>query len=230
MVGLNDRKVNYILDADIQAFLDAVDQDWLIRFLNHRLGDQRIIRLIQKWLKAGLVQDGVVTVSEKGKGQGSVASPLLANVYLHYVFDLWAARWTRQKAKGDMIIIRYADDIVVGFQYENDARRFREEMRAIVKVCAVVASGKDPPDRAWPLRSGSARFGRALPLDGSCLCGLAQARINGTATSTVHAGRCTAESCCRMHDKIDNGRSTNQYARPSNVPLSIPDGPMSCRQ
>jgi RNA-directed DNA polymerase len=129
MVGLNDRKVNYILDADIQAFLDAVDQDWLIRFLNHRLGDQRIIRLIQKLLKAGIVQDGVVTVSEKGKGQGSVASPLLANVYLHYVFDLWAARWTRQKAKGDMIIIRYADDIVVGFQYENDARRFREKMR-----------------------------------------------------------------------------------------------------
>ncbi|TAW19082.1 group II intron reverse transcriptase/maturase [Rhizobium ruizarguesonis] len=129
MVGLNDRKVNYILDADIQAFFDAVDQNWLVRFLKHRIGDQRIIRLIQKWLKAGILEDGVVTVSEKGTGQGSVASPLLANVYLHYVFDLWAARWRRQKAKGDMIIIRYADDIVVGFQYENDARRFREEMR-----------------------------------------------------------------------------------------------------
>ena len=129
MVGLNDRKVNYILDADIQAFFDAVDQDWLIRFLNHRIGDQRIIRLIQKWLKAGILEDGVVTVSETGTGQGSVASPLLANIYLHYVFDLWAARWRRQKAKGDMIIIRYADDIVVGFQYENDARRFQDEMR-----------------------------------------------------------------------------------------------------
>ncbi|PZM12882.1 group II intron reverse transcriptase/maturase [Rhizobium tubonense] len=132
MVGLNDRKVNYILDADIQAFFDAVDQDWLIRFLNHRIGDQRIIRLIQKWLKAGILEDGVVTLSEKGTGQdrtGLGGSPLLANIYLHYVFDLWAARWRRQKAKGDMIIIRYADDIVVGFQYENDARRFREEMR-----------------------------------------------------------------------------------------------------
>ncbi|MFK4260058.1 reverse transcriptase domain-containing protein [Agrobacterium tumefaciens] len=92
MVGLNDRKVNYILDSDIQAFFDAVDQDWLIRFLNHRIGDQRIIRLIQKWLKAGILEDGVVTVSETGTGQGSVASPLLANIYLHYVFDLWAAR------------------------------------------------------------------------------------------------------------------------------------------
>jgi len=137
MVGLNDRKVNYILDADIQAFFDAVDQDWLIRFLNHRIGDQRIIRLIQKWLKAGILEDGVVTVSETGTGQGSVASPLLANIYLHYVFDLWAARWRRQKAKGDMIIIRYADDIVVGFQYENDARRFREEMRERLQAFAL---------------------------------------------------------------------------------------------
>lgn len=137
MVGLNDRKVNYILDADIQAFFDAVDQDWLIRFLNHRVGDQRIIRLIQKWLKAGILEDGVVTVSEKGTGQGSVASPLLANVYLHYVFDLWAARWRRQKAKGDMIVIRYADDIVVGFQYENDARRFQDEMRERLKEFAL---------------------------------------------------------------------------------------------
>ncbi|PYE29910.1 group II intron reverse transcriptase/maturase [Rhizobium sp. PP-WC-2G-219] len=99
MVGLNDRKVNYILDADIQAFFDAVDQNWLVRFLNHRIGDQRIIRLIQKWLKAGILEDGVVTVSETGTGQGSVASPLLANIYLHYVFDLWAARWRRQKAR-----------------------------------------------------------------------------------------------------------------------------------
>lgn len=129
MVGLNDGKVNHILDADIQAFFGAVYQNRLVRFLNHRIGDQRIIRLIPKWLKAGILADGVVTVSEKGTGQGSVASPLLANVYLHYVFDLWAARWRRQKAKGDMIIIRCADDIVVGFQCENDARRFRDEMR-----------------------------------------------------------------------------------------------------
>jgi retron-type reverse transcriptase len=117
------------LDADIRSFFDEVSQDWLIRFLNHRIGDPRIIRLIQKWLRAGILEDGAVTISDKGTGQGSVASPLLANVYLHYVFDLWAELWRRREAKGDMIIVRYADDIVVGFQYEADARRFWEEMR-----------------------------------------------------------------------------------------------------
>ena len=98
-------------------------------FVEHRIGDPRIIRLIQKWLKAGVLEDGVVTVSDKGTGQGSVASPLLANVYLHYVFDLWADRWRRREATGDMIIVRYADDIIVGFDQESDARRFWNAMR-----------------------------------------------------------------------------------------------------
>ena len=129
IVGINSKKVSYILDADIRSFFDEVSQDWLIRFLNHRIGDPRIIRLIQKWLRAGILEDGAVTISDKGTGQGSVASPLLANVYLHYVFDLWAELWRRREAKGDMIIVRYADDIVVGFQYEADARRFWDEMR-----------------------------------------------------------------------------------------------------
>ena len=97
--------------------------------MEHRVGDRRIIRLIQKWLKAGVLEDGVVTVSEKGTGQGSVISPLLANIYLHYVFDLWAERWRRREATGDMIIVRYADDIVVGFEHEADARRFSDAMR-----------------------------------------------------------------------------------------------------
>ena len=108
---------------------DSVSQSWLVRFLEHRIGDPRIIRLIQKWLKAGVLEDGVVTTSEMGTGQGSVISPLLANVYLHYVFDLWAERWRRHEAKGDIIIIRYADDIVVGFEHEADARRFWDAMR-----------------------------------------------------------------------------------------------------
>jgi retron-type reverse transcriptase len=103
---------------------DEVSQSWLVRFVEHRVGDPRIIRLIRKWLKAGVLEDGVVTVGDKGTGQGSVISPLLANVYLHYVFDLWAERWRRQEATGDMIIVRYADDIVVGFEHETDARRF----------------------------------------------------------------------------------------------------------
>jgi RNA-directed DNA polymerase len=130
IVGITRTKVNYILDADIRSFFDEVSQQWLVRFLEHRIADPRIIRLIQKWLKAGVLEDGVVTVSEKGTGQGSVASPLLANVYLHYVFDLWAERWRRREATGDVVIVRYADDIVVGFQHEADARRFWDAMRA----------------------------------------------------------------------------------------------------
>src|SRR5205814_8561246 len=109
-VGITRTKVNYILDADIARFFDTVSQEWLIRFLNHRIGDRRIIRLIQKWLKAGVLEEGVVTTGEQGTGQGSVISPLLANVYLHYVFDLWAQRWRRREATGDMVIVRYADD------------------------------------------------------------------------------------------------------------------------
>src|ERR671916_132792 len=129
-VGISSTRVNFILDADIRSFFDAVSQDWLLRFLEHRIGDRRIIRLIQKWLKAGVLEDGVVTVSETGTGQGSVISPLLANVYLHYVFDLWAERWRRREATGDMIVVRYADDIIVGFEHETDAQRFRDAMRA----------------------------------------------------------------------------------------------------
>jgi len=117
------------LDADIRGFFDEVNRSWLTRFLEHRIGDPRILRLIQKWLKAGILEEGIVTNSEKGTPQGSVASPLLANVYLHYAFDLWAQRWRRREATGDMIIVRYADDIVVGFEHESDARRFWDAMR-----------------------------------------------------------------------------------------------------
>jgi len=128
-VGITDKKVNFILDADVRSFFDEVSQRWLIRFVEHRVGDPRIIRLIQKWLKAGVLEDGVVTVSEKGTGQGSVISPLLANIYLHYVFDLWAECWRRHEVTGGMMIVRYADDIVVGFAHEVDARRFWDAMR-----------------------------------------------------------------------------------------------------
>lgn len=127
-VAISTRKVSYILDADIQAFFDRVSHDWLIKFLEHRIADTRMLRLILKWLKVGVLEDGVVVPGELGTGQGSVISPLLANVYLHYAFDLWAEQWRRREAKGDMIIVRYADDIVVGFQHETDAKRFRDDM------------------------------------------------------------------------------------------------------
>jgi RNA-directed DNA polymerase len=129
VVGIGSKKVNWILDADIRSFFDTVSQEWLIKFVEHRIGDRRIIRLIRKWLKAGILEDGVVTVSERGTGQGAVISPLLANIYLHYVLDLWAERWRRREASGDMIIVRYADDFIVGFQHETDGRRFLDMMR-----------------------------------------------------------------------------------------------------
>ena len=129
IVGISSRKVNFILDADIRSFFTEVSQEWVVCFLEHRIGDKRIIRLVRKWLRAGVLEDGIVTIEEKGTGQGSVISPLLANVYLHYVFDLWAERWRRREATGDMIMVRYADDTVVGFQHESDARRFWDAMR-----------------------------------------------------------------------------------------------------
>jgi group II intron reverse transcriptase/maturase len=128
VVGITSTKVNWILEVDVRSFFDEVSQSWLIRFLEHRVADPRILHLIQKWLKVGILEDGVVTVSDKGTGQGSVISPLLANIYLHYSLDLWAKRWRRREATGDMIIVRYADDVVVGFEHETDARRFWDAM------------------------------------------------------------------------------------------------------
>jgi RNA-directed DNA polymerase len=129
VVGITSTRVNWILEVDVRSFFDEVSQPWVMKFLEHRIADPRILRLIQKWLKAGILEDGVVTVSEKGTGQGSVIAPLLANAYLHYSFDLWAERWRRREATGDMIIVRYADDVVVGFEHETDARRFWDAMR-----------------------------------------------------------------------------------------------------
>src|SRR6478735_6004265 len=128
-VAICNTPVNWILDADIRGFFDSVSQEWLVRFLEHRIGDERVIRLVRKWLKAGVLEDGNWSVSEMGTPQGAVVSPLLANVYLHYVFDLWAKQWRRREATGNVIVVRYADDIVVGFEHEADARRFWDAMR-----------------------------------------------------------------------------------------------------
>ena len=122
-------KVNWILDADVRSFFDSVSHDWLIRFVEHRVGDPRVIRLICKWLKAGVMEEGAITPTEAGTPQGAVASPLLANIYLHYVFDLWAERWRQHHAHGNVIFVRYADDIVCGFEHEADAQRFCAELQ-----------------------------------------------------------------------------------------------------
>jgi RNA-directed DNA polymerase len=128
--GIKGRYIWWILDADIQRFFDTISHDWLIRFLKHRVGDQRVIRLIQKWLKAGVLEDGVALDTIEGTPQGAVISPFLANVYLHYVYDLWVNAWRKRHATGHMIVVRYADDTVVGFQHRHEALEFLDDLKA----------------------------------------------------------------------------------------------------
>jgi group II intron reverse transcriptase/maturase len=128
-VGLEHKRVNWVLDADIRDFFGRIDHSWLRKFIEHRIADKRIWRLIGKWLAAGVIEEGQWSTCEEGSPQGASVSPLLANVYLHYVFDLWADWWRRHRATGEVIIVRFADDYTVGFQYEDDARRFLDELR-----------------------------------------------------------------------------------------------------
>jgi RNA-directed DNA polymerase len=128
-VGITQKKVNWVLDLDVRSFFDKVDHDWMIQMVEHRIGDQRVVRLIQKWLKAGVMEEGRWFETEEGTPQGSVISPILANLYLHHVLDLWAQAWRKKVACGEMIIVRYADDAVLGFQYREDAERFLEQLR-----------------------------------------------------------------------------------------------------
>jgi RNA-directed DNA polymerase len=127
--GIGARKVDWIIDADIRSFFDTISQSWLIRFLEHRVGDRRIIRLIQKWLKAGVLEEDQWIETTEGTPQGSVISPLLANVYLHYVYDRWVQQWRTRHTTGDMIVVRYADDTIVGFQHQGDAKRFLSDLK-----------------------------------------------------------------------------------------------------
>jgi RNA-directed DNA polymerase len=127
--GLLTRKVNWVLDADIRGFFEAINHEWLVQFIEHRIADRRVVRLIQKWLNAGVLENGARTWRDEGTPQGGSISPLLANVYLHYVFDLWVQRWRKTRAHGDMIVVRYADDFIVGFQHRADAERFLAELR-----------------------------------------------------------------------------------------------------
>lgn len=128
-MGLVRKKVNWILDLDIRSFFDKLQHDWLIKFVEHRIGDQRIVRLIQKWLKAGVMEEGQWSETKEGSPQGSVISPILANLYLHHVLDLWVKAWRKKRAHGDVMIVRYADDAVLGFEHREEAERFLEQLR-----------------------------------------------------------------------------------------------------
>src|SRR5947207_460988 len=127
-VGITKKRVNWVLDADIRDFFGQLDHAWLRKFLEHRIADKRVLRLIGKWLAAGIIEDGQWTAGEEGSPQGASMSPLLANVYLHYVYDLWVDWWRRRRAHGQVITVRFADDFIVGFEYEEDARRFLDEL------------------------------------------------------------------------------------------------------
>ena len=126
--GIVHKKVNWVLDADIRGFFDAIDHGWLMKFIEHRIGDLRVLRLIRKWLNAGVMEKGRWTESEEGTPQGATVSPLLANIYLHYVLDLWVQQWRKRHARGEVIIVRYADDFIIGFQHRDDAKQFRREL------------------------------------------------------------------------------------------------------
>jgi len=127
--GISRKRVNFVLDADIRDFFTGLDQSWLMKFLEHRIADKRVLRLIQKWLRAGVIEDGEWSKTEEGTAQGASVSPFLANVYLHYVFDLWADQWRRRNARGDVILTRFADDYVAGFEHREDAERFLADLR-----------------------------------------------------------------------------------------------------
>lgn len=155
-IGIRFKKISWVLDADIRGYFDAINHDWIVRFLEHRIADRRMLRLIRKWLKAGVIENGEWQASKEGSPQGASISPLLANIYLHYVLDLWVQQWRGRHARGDVIIVRWADDFVVGFQYEEDASRFKEELRDRLKKFSL---------ELHPEKTRLIRFGRFASRD-----------------------------------------------------------------
>jgi len=149
--ALTTKKVNWVLDLDVCSFFDQISHDWLVKFLQHRIADKRMLRLIQKWLKAGVLEAGVWKATNMGSPQGATVSPLLANVYLHYVLDLWADSWRKHHATGEVVIVRYADDAVIGFEKEQDARRFLDQLRERMQKFQL---------ELHPVKTRLVRFGR----------------------------------------------------------------------
>jgi group II intron reverse transcriptase/maturase len=215
-MGIRNKKVSWVLDADIRGYFDAIDHDWMMKFLEHRIADRRVLRLIQKWLKAGVVEEGKWTESVVGSPQGASLSPLLANVFLHYVLDLWVQSWRKRKAEGDVIIVRWADDFVIGFQHGWEAQSFLEELRERFKKFSLELH----PEKTRLIRFGrfakrdAVRFdGRRKPETFNFLGFTHQCRVNRNGTfmvaRTTIRKRLTAklkgvkeELRKRMHDPV----------------------------
>jgi group II intron reverse transcriptase/maturase len=161
-IGIRFKKISWILDADVRGYFDSIDHNWMMKFMEHRVIDKRMLRLIRKWLKAGVIEDGEWTASEAGSPQGASISPLLANIYLHYGLDLWAHQWRQRYARGDVIIVRWADDFVVGFQYEDDAKRFHADLHDRFKKFSL---------KLHPEKTRLIRFGRFAKRDSRRLDG-----------------------------------------------------------
>jgi group II intron reverse transcriptase/maturase len=164
-VAIDHRKVNWVLDADIRAFFDTIEHAWMQKFIEHRIGDERFVRLLMKWLHAGVMEDGALREVTEGTPQGGIISPLLANVYLHYALDLWVQQWRKRHARGEMYFVRYADDFVMGFQHEQDARSMREALASRLASFGLELH----PDKTRVIRFGRfardrcAREGRSKP-------------------------------------------------------------------
>jgi RNA-directed DNA polymerase len=156
-VGIHTKKVSWVLDCDIRGFYDAIGHEWMLKFVEHRIADRRVVRLIRKWLKAGVMEDGELKATDEGTPQGASISPVLSNVYLHYVLDLWVQQWRKKRARGDVIIVRWADDFVMGFQYQDDAQRCMAELRERLHKFAL---------ELHPEKTRLIRFGRFARCDG----------------------------------------------------------------
>ena len=222
-VGLRQRKVNWVLDADIQGFFDNINHEWLIRFLEHRIADKRVLRLIQKWLRAGVSEDGEWSQTTVGTPQGAVISPLLANIYLHYVLDLWVQQWRKKYASGDVIVVRYADDFVMGFQYREDAERCLRELRERMDKFGLTLH----PDKTRLIEFG--RFGlRAQCLEPS---GSELRRTDGrnrgerTAAATIPLGAQCIQTASRVaacsKTRTDGGESVRVVGKPEPQPQPL---------
>jgi RNA-directed DNA polymerase len=234
------KKVSWVLDADIRGFFDSIDHEWMRRFVEHRVGDQRVIRLIMKWLKAGVMEEGKWIEPEKGTPQGGTISPLLANIYLFYAFDQWAHHWRKRKARGEVVIVRYADDFVVGFEHRDDAERFRSELGERLQKFAlelhpdktrIVEFGKFAAERRAKRGKGKPETFTFLGFTHLCTRNRKGGFNLGRVTSRKRMSRklqeIGAELKARRHDPIpEQGRwlrsvvrgHDNYYAVPGNMP------------